>query len=164
VIIYCCFNREKVFGDSDMSAIEIFSELLSSLMFRIILNEKILEKQCSFDTLISESILGVISISDNKITFINNSALNMLNLDIENCMNKNASNVLNVFPAFERLEKSFMKNKRCIKTKLELEIKGIKRELITEIKPIALNDKKSSLITLLDHENCKLKETDLEQI
>lgn len=160
IIVFHCLNREKMFGDTEMSAIEIFSELLSAFIFKSILNEKILEKQNSFDALIKESCLGVISISDNIITFVNDSALEILELN-KDCINKNASSVLDIYPVFARLDKIYSKNKRHIKTRSEIEINGIKKQIIIEIKPVSLDEKNSSLITII-YSNCN--EEKYEQI
>jgi len=147
VLAFYFFNRELMLSDTDMSAIEIFCELLSSLIFKELLNEKIIEKQDSFDALINESSLGVISISDNKITFINDSALKILELDREDCINKNASKVLDVYEIFENIDREYTRNKRYMKVKCKIKEKNV----VIELKPVSLDEKNSTLITILNY-------------
>ena len=147
VLGFYFFNREQMLSDTDISAIEIFCELLSSLIFKELLNEKIIEKQESFDTLINESSLGVISISDNKITFINDSALKILEFERENCINKNASKVLNIYEIFDDVDREYTRNKRYMNIKGKIKEKNV----MIELKPISLDEKNSTLITILDY-------------
>lgn len=149
ILAFYFFNRNNMLSDTDMSVIEIFCELLSSLIFKDLLNEKIIEKQESFDTLINESSLGVISITDNKITFINDSALKILEFDRENCINKNASKVLDVYEIFESVDREYTRDKRYMKVKGKLKDKNV----VVELKPVSLDEKNSTLITILNY-NC----------
>lgn len=147
IFTFYFFNRIQMLNNNDISAIEIFCELLSSLMFKNLLNQKILEKQESFNVLINESSLGVISIYNDKITFINDSALKILELSRKYCIDTNASEILNSYEIFKNVYKEYIKNKKSLKIKGKIK----EKKVLIELKPVYLDEKNSILITILEY-------------
>jgi len=153
MISYLSHSREKILESLDMSAFEIYTDMLLNVISKNLFLKKVGEQKETLDVILFGSIMGVLIYRDKEIIYINKTSCDILEVIEDDILNKNINYLLQLIPDLYKYKNDFIKNMKSEKKyrgKMIVDINNKRKIIICEAKPVSSGDNESILITFFD--------------
>ena len=154
LLAYCSYDKDYL-EESEILVIEMFTDIMENFFAKEYYYEIMLEKKETLDTLLENSIVGVITLDKSRIvTYINDPVAEMFKIDKNKYLSFPILKFYEDFPKLLKLSDYYYAKRKVgyktVEMRTTLETDGAIKRLFIQAKPVMLDETESTLITFID--------------